>query len=96
MKLLIFKGIGSEDINKFWFVSNSTCTAQQIIDDNIKKSQLVTTLQDRALTWYIKYCYDNPLASPEETKAALKKEFSKTKSGSQSVVGFKEIMMRVD
>lgn len=48
------------------------------------------------LTRYIKYYYDNPLASLAETKDALNKEFSKPKSDSQLVIGFKEIMMRVD
>ena len=57
---------------------------------------MVTALQDHALTWYIKYCSDNPLMSLVETKETLNKEFSKPKSDSQSVIGFKEIMMRVD
>ncbi len=57
---------------------------------------MVTVLQDQALTWYIKYYSDNPLATLVETKATLNKEFSKPKSDSHSVVGFKEITMRVD
>jgi len=96
MKLPIFKGIGSEDAYQFWFVKNVVWMAQQITDDNIKKAQLVTTLQDHALTWYIKYCSDNPLASLADTKAILNKEFSKPKSNLKSIVGFKEIVMRVD
>ena len=54
-------------------------TVQQITDDNIKKVQLVTTLQDRTMTWYIKYCTDHPIATLAETKDALNKEFSKPK-----------------
>lgn len=50
------------------------------MDDNIKKAQLVTTLQDRELTWYIKYCTDNPTAMLAETQQALNKEFRKLKS----------------
>lgn len=95
MKLQIFKGIGRKDTDQFWFVVNVVWTMQQITNDNIKKVQLVTTLQDRVLAWYIKYCSDNPLATLAETKTALKKDFSKSKSDSQSLVGFKEIMMRV-
>lgn len=64
------------------------------MDDNIKKAELVTALQDHLLTWYMKYCVDNPLALLADTKAMLNKEFSKSKSDSQSVVGFKEITMR--
>lgn len=47
-------------------------------------------------TWYINYCYDNPLASLAEAKVALNKEFNKLMFYSQSVVGFKEIVVRVD
>jgi len=93
VKLSIFKGIGSKDTDQLWFFANVVWTAQQIIDDSIKKAQLVTALQDRVLTWYIKYCTDNPLASFTNTKAALDKEFSNPKSESQSIVGFKEITM---
>jgi len=50
MKMLIFKGIGSEDAEHFWFVVNDVWTTQKIIDDNIKKAQLVTALQDCVLT----------------------------------------------
>jgi len=57
---------------------------------------LATALQHCVLTWYINYCFDNPLVSLAKTKSALSKEFSKPKSDSQSIVGFKEIMMRVD
>ena len=32
----------------------------------------------------------------EEIKMTLNKEFSKPKSDSQSIIGFKDIMMRVD
>jgi len=53
---------------------------QQITIDNIEKAQLLTTLQDCALTWYIKYCVDNPHASLAETQTTLNKELSKPKS----------------
>jgi len=96
IKLPIFKGIGSEDTDQFWFVENDVWTTQQITNDNIKKAQLVTSLQDRALTWYINYCVDHPIAMLAKAKDALNKEFSKPNSDSRSMVGFKEIMMRVD
>lgn len=82
MKMSIFKGIGSEDPEQFWFFVNVVWIAQQITDNNIQEEQLVTALQDRTLTWYIKYCTDNPLATLAETKIALNKEFSKPKSNS--------------
>jgi len=58
MKILIFKGVGSEDPEKLWFVANSLWIAQQITDNNLEKVQLFTTLQDRVLTWYIKFCQE--------------------------------------
>ena len=82
MKMLIFKGIGSEDPKQFYFFANVVWIEQQIPDDNIKKSQLVTDLQDCILTWYIKYCTNNPHASLIETHMTLKNEFSKLKSDS--------------
>ena len=56
---------------------------------------MVTALQDCVLTWYIKYCVDNPHASLAESQTNLNKEFSKTKFEAQSVIEFKEILMRV-
>ena len=52
------------------------------MNDNIKKAQLVTVMRDHTLTWYIKYCYDNPMASLVDTKAPLNKEFINPKSDS--------------
>lgn len=56
---------------------------------------MVTTLNDHVRTWYIKYCSDNPLTTLAETNT-FNKEFSKPKSDSQSIIGFKDIMMRVE
>lgn len=75
---------------------NVVWKTQQITDDNINKAQLVTALQDRTLTWYIKYYSNHPVETLVETMASLDKEFSKPKSDLQSIVGFKEITMRVD
>jgi len=59
MKMLMFKGIGSEDLEQFWFVANAVWTTKKVTNDNIKKAKLVTALQDRAITWYIMYCANN-------------------------------------
>lgn len=71
----------------------SVWNAQKILDDNIRKATLVSTLQDRALTWYMKYSSSNPTAGVAEIQTEVKKEFSWPKSGKQMVVGFKEIVM---
>ena len=53
---------------------------QGVTDDNIKKVQLVMALQDRALTWYIKFCQYRTGATMAETQQALNNEFKKPKS----------------
>ena len=55
----MFKGVGNEDPDQFWFVVRAIWEAQGVIDDNIKIATLVSTLQDRVLTWYIKHSNDN-------------------------------------
>ena len=60
----------------------------------MKKETLVSSLQDHALMWYIRYCTDNPMSILEDIHTALNKEFSRPKSEVQSIVGFKGIMMR--
>lgn len=63
------------------------------MDDDIKKATLVNTLQDHALTWYIKHSNDNPNARIADIQAMLNKEFSRPNSEAQLIIGFKEIMM---
>jgi len=95
MKFPILKGLGNEDPNQFWFVVKAMWTTKNITNDHMKKSHLVTSLQDHELTWYIKYCTNNPVASLVDTQTTLNKEFGKPKSKTKSVVWFKEITMRV-
>lgn len=93
IKLLVFRGVGNEDPDQFWFVVRAVWEAQGVVDDNIKKSTLVSELQDHALTWYIKHSNDHPNAGIAEIQTALNREFSKPKSETQSIIGFKEIAM---
>lgn len=80
IKLPVFRGVGNEDADQFWFVVKVVWEAQGVIDDNIKKAMMVSVLQDRALTWYIKHSYDHPNAGITDIQAALNKEFSRPKS----------------
>jgi len=80
VKLPMFKGLGNEDLDQFWFVVSAVWEAQGVIDENINKVTLVSALQDRALTWYIKYSNDNPNARVADMQAALNREFSRPKS----------------
>jgi len=60
IKFPVFKGLGNEDLDQFWFVVRAVWEVQGVMDDNIKKVTLVSALQDCALTWYIKHSNDNP------------------------------------
>ena len=80
IKLPVFKGVGNEDLDQFWFVVKAVWEAQGVMDDNIKKETLVSALQDQTLTWYIKHSNDNPNAGIADIQAALNKEFSQPKS----------------
>ena len=68
---------------------------QDITVDHMKKATLVIVLQDRALTWYIKYSNDNPNARVEGIQTSLNKEFNRPMFEAQSTVGFKEIVMQL-
>ena len=61
------------------------------MDDHLKKEKLVTTLQDKALSWYIKYSINHQFASLKNTKDALHNEFWNVKSQAQFVNEIKEI-----
>ena len=89
VKLPVFKGFENEDPDQFWFITRAIWEVQGVTNDHIKNETLVGALQYHVLTWYIKYCFDNRLATLEETKVTLNKEFSKPKSDSESVIGFK-------
>jgi len=55
---------------------------------------LAINIGNSSITWYIKYCINNPLASLVDTHTTLKREFNKPNSETQLVIGFKEIIMR--
>ena len=66
------------------------------MDSDLKKAWLVTTLKDRALSWYIKYSTTHPTASLKETKDALNNEFKNPNSQAQCVTEVKEIKQKVN
>lgn len=63
------------------------------MDNNIKKATLVSMLQDRTLTWYIKHSKNHLNVGIEHIQIALNREFSQLKSETQSIIIFKEISM---
>jgi len=94
VKLSLFKGLGNEDLDQFWFIVKAIWEAQGVTDGHMKKAPLFSALQDRALTWYIKYSNDNLNARVADIQITLNREFSRPKSEAQSIVGFKEIEMQ--
>jgi DNA-directed RNA polymerase subunit F len=93
MKLPIFKGTGLEDPDQHWFLCEAVWSVRQIHDDVVKREQLITTLKDRALHWFMKYSQTQP-KTLTEIKAALVAEFKKPKSESQCITELKEIKQR--
>lgn len=93
IKLPICKGVGNQDLDQFWFVLRAVCEAHGVMDDNIKKATLVSVLQDHPLTWYIKHSNDYLNAGISEIHTALNREFSRPKSETQLIIGFKYIVM---
>ena len=93
IKLPVFRGVGNEDPDQFWFVIRAVWEAQGVVDDNIKKEMLVNALQDHTLMWYIKHSNDNPNAGITNIQVALNSEFNRPKSETRLIIRFKEIAM---
>lgn len=90
----MFNGVGNEYPNQFLFLAKVMWEAQGIMDDQMKKEILASDSQECALNWYMKYCTDNPMSVLVDIHTAMNKEFSRPKFEVQSIVGFKEIMMK--
>jgi hypothetical protein len=54
MRLPIFKGDGSEDLDHHWFLCETVWNIKNVTDEAIKRTQVSTTLRDRTLSWYMK------------------------------------------
>ena len=50
IKLPVFKGTGSKDPEQFWFLCEAVWTTKNIMDQDIRRAQLVTSFRDRDLT----------------------------------------------
>ena len=88
IKLPIFTGTGSKDLEQFWFLCEAVWNAKKITDPDVRATQLITSFQDRDLTWFMKF---SSTQSPtlDEIKAAITKEFINPKSESQSITELK-------
>ena len=90
IKLPVFRGTRSEDPEQFWFLCEVAWTTKNIMDQDIRRAQLVTSFRDRALTWFMKFSSTQSHAL-DDIKAAIVKEFKKLKSESQCITKLKEI-----
>ena len=90
IKLPVFRGTGSEDPEQFWFLCEAVWTAKNIMDQDIRRVQLVTSFRDRDLAWFMKFSstQNHVLA---DIKTTMIKEFKNPKSESQCITELKEI-----
>jgi len=93
IKLQVFKGVANKDQDLFWLVVKAIWEAQGVTEDNMKKEVLVSTLQDHTVTWYIKNSNDNTNVGITDLQVVLNSKFSRPKSETQSIIGFKQIVM---
>ena len=93
-KLPLFHGNGTDDPKQYWFLCEVVWTVRQVMDDDVKKGQLVTTLRGHALDWYMKFI-QVPMGTPtktlDEVWKGLIEEFWIPKSEAQYITELKEI-----
>ena len=68
-------------------------TAKNIMDQNTRRAQLVTSFKDRDLTWFMKFSSTQNYVFAD-IKTSMIKEFKKPKSESQSITELKEIQQK--
>ena len=94
MKLPMFHGNRTDDLEQYWLLCEAVWTTRQIVDDDIKKSQLATTLRGRALDWYMIFMQvpqGTMTKTLNEIQERLFEEFKKPKSEAQYITEHKEI-----
>ena len=55
IKLPIFRGTGLKDPYQHWFLCEAVWSVKKVTGNDIKMEQLMITLRDRALNWFMKY-----------------------------------------
>ena len=91
MKLPTFHGNGTDDPEQYWFLCEEIWTTQQTIGDDVKKSQLETTLTGCALEWYMRFMLvpqGGTTKTLDEIHKGLFEEF-KTKFEAQYIIELK-------
>ena len=94
MKLPMFHGNGIDDLKQYWFLCEVVWASRQTTDEDIKKGQLVTTLQGCVLDWYMRFIQvpqGTVVKNLDEIWKGLLEEFKKPKSKAQYITEMKEI-----
>ena len=93
-KLPLFNGNGTEDPKQYQFLCEAVWIVKQTVDDDVKKGQLETTLQGRALDWFMKFLQvptGAPMKTLVEVRKGLIEEFRKPKFEGKYITELKEI-----
>jgi hypothetical protein len=95
MRLPTFRGDGSEDPEKHWFLYEAMWSIKNITDKAVKRVQFSTTLRDHALSWYMKFVQGATPKLLNSIKTFLISKFKKPKSESQCITELKELKERI-
>jgi hypothetical protein len=90
MRLPTFKGDGSKDPEKHWFLCEAVWSIKNIFDEFFKRAQFNTTLRDNTLSWYMKFFQG--VSHPKllnQIKTMLIAEFKKPKLESKCITELK-------
>ena len=78
IKLPLFHGNGTDDLEQYWFLCETIWNVKQATDDDVKKGQLVTTLQGHVMDWYMTFIQvptGTPIKKLDEVRRGLIEEF---------------------
>ena len=71
VKFPLFHGNEAEDPEHNWFLWKIVLSVKQVLDEDIKKGQLVKNFQGRTLEWYMKFM-QVPMGNPMENLAEIR------------------------
>ena len=94
MKLPMFHGNGTDDPEQYQFLCEAVWTTRQIVDNDIKKIQLVTNLMGHALDWYMRFMkipQEIVAKKLNEIQEGIFEEFKKPKYEAQYITKLEEI-----
>ena len=94
MKLPMFHGNGTNDLEQYWFLCEAVQMVRQTTNEDVNKSQLATTLQGHVFDWYMRFIQVMQgivTKTFDEIWKRLLDEFKKPKYEAQYITELKEI-----